>query len=165
MTMLRRGATILLAATLSASALAAQATAQATAPSAEEPEGHSGLGFGLKAGIGFSPTQFVVGAQYSLGKGLGIFRVVPNVHFGFGDATTFDFNVDFLARVIAKDAGFGFYAGAAPTFTTWEGDSSFGFTVVAGTQLPILKGHGTNLEARFGTGDVPDFRILAAIVF
>ena len=161
MTMKHRAATVLLLAALSASSLAAQATA----PSSEQPKGHSGLGFGLQAGIGFTPTQFVVGAQYSLGKGLGIFRVVPNVHFGFGDATTFDFNVDFLARVIAKDAGFGFYAGAAPTFTTWEGDSSFGFTVVAGTQLPILKGHATNLEARFGIGDVPEFRILAAIVF
>ena len=162
MTMKHRGATVLLLATvLSASSL----VAQATAPSAEAPKGHSGLGFGLKAGIGFSPTQFVVGAQYSLGKGLGIFRLMPNVHLGFGDGTSVDFNLDFLARVIAKDAGFGFYAGAAPTFTTWESSSDFGFTVVAGTQLPILKGHATNLEARFGIGDVPDVRILAAIVF
>jgi len=161
MTMKHRGATVLLLAALSASSLAAQATD----PSAAEPKGHSGLGFGLKAGIGFSPTQFVVGAQYSLGKGLGIFRLMPNAHLGFGDATTFDFNLDFLARVIAKDAGFGFYAGAAPSFVTGDGGSGFGFTVVAGTQLPILKGHATNLEARFGTGDVPDFRILAAIVF
>ena len=161
MTMKHRGAAVLLLAALSASSLAAQATAQ----SAGEPGGHSGLGFGLKAGVGFSPTQFVVGAQYSLGKGLGIFRIVPNAHLGFGDATTFDFNLDFLARVIAKDAGFGFYAGAAPSFVTWDGGSGFGVTLVAGTQLPILKGHATNLEARFGTGDVPDFRILAAIVF
>jgi len=161
MTMKHRGAAVLLLAALSASSLAAQATA----PSAEAPKGHSGLGFGLKAGIGFNPTQFVVGAQYSLGKGLGIFRIVPNVHLGFGDGTSVDFNLDFLARVIAEDAGFGFYAGAAPTFTTWDGSSDFGFTVVAGTQLPILKGHATNLEARFGIGDVPEFRILAAIVF
>jgi opacity protein-like surface antigen len=161
MTMKHRGAAVLLVAALSASSLAAQATNQ----SAAEPKGHSGLGFGLKAGIGFSPTQFVVGAQYSLGKGLGIFRVVPNVHFGFGDVTSFDFNVDFLARVIAKDAGFGFYLGAAPTYTTADSDSDFGFTVVAGTQVPLIKNHATNIEARFGTSGAPDLRILAAIVF
>jgi hypothetical protein len=148
---------LLVAVAVTASTMAAQTT--------EASKERSGLGFGVNGGIGFSPTQFVFGAQYSLGKGLGIFRVVPNAHLGVGDATTFDVNVDFLARVIAKDAGFGFYAGAAPTFTSWDGDSSFGFTVVAGTQVPLIKNHATNIEARFGTGDVPDFRILLTYIF
>ena len=75
------------------------------------PPGAPSLGFGLKAGLGLEPDQFVIGAQYSLGKALGIFRVVPNIHVGFGDFTTIDFNVDFLARFVTKDSGFGFYGG------------------------------------------------------
>jgi hypothetical protein len=77
--------------------LALLATLSATAALAQEAasQGHSGLGFGVKAGFGISPEQIVVGGQVSLGKTLGIFRVVPNAHFGFGDVTSFDINVDF----------------------------------------------------------------------
>jgi hypothetical protein len=123
------------------------------------------LGFGLKAGVGIDPGQFVVGAQYSLGKALGIFRIVPNVHAGFGDFTTFDLNVDFLARLVAKDSGFGFYGGAAPTFAFGdESYSEFGLTLVAGLQTPLLKTNATNIEARFGIGDLPNFRILLVLL-
>jgi len=36
-------------------------------------------GFGLKAGAGFGPDQFVFGVQYSLTESLGIFQIIPNV--------------------------------------------------------------------------------------
>ena len=124
----------------------------------------SSLGFGVKAGLGVNPDQFVVGLQYSLGKSLGIFRVVPNVHVGFGDVTTFDINVDFLARLTTKDSGFGFYGGAAPTFVTGDDFSEFGVTLVAGVQVPIVKNKATNIEARFGLGDIPDFRLLLSLI-
>jgi len=103
----------------------------------------------------------VIGGQYSLGKTLGIFRVVPAIHVGFGDITSVDFNVDFLARLVTKDSGFGFYGGAAPTFIA--GDESydeFGITLIGGVQVPIVKNKATNIEARFGLGNLPDFRIL-----
>ena len=122
------------------------------------------LGFGVKAGFGIGPEQFVVGLQYSLGKALGIFRVVPNIHVGFGDATTVDFNVDFLARLVTKDSGFGFYAGAAPTFITGDGDDEVGVTLIGGVQVPLIKNKGTNIEARFGLGDIPDFRLLLSLI-
>lgn len=140
------------------------ATAQQPASEPEAPAA-SNLGFGVKAGLGLNPDQFVLGLQYSLGKTLGIFRVVPNVHVGFGDGTSVDFNVDFLARLIAKDSGFGFYGGAAPTYATGEGGySEFGFTLVAGVQVPIVKNRATNIEARFGTGNTPDFRLLLSLI-
>jgi len=147
--------TALLVALATSPAFAQQPTNEPAAPSA------SSLGFGVKAGLGIEPGQFVIGGQYSLGKALGIFRVVPAVHVGFGDITTFDFNVDFLARLIAKDSGFGFYGGAAPTFAV--GDDSydaFSITLIGGVQVPIIKNKATNIEARFGLGDLPDFRIL-----
>lgn len=144
-------------------ALSATPTLAQTAEPA--PPGSGGLGFGVKAGFGIDPDQFVIGLQYSLGKSLGVFRLVPNAHLGFGDVTTFDVNLDFLLRLIAKDSGFGFYGGAAPTFITGEGDSEFGFTLVGGVQVPIIKNKATNIEARFGITDhVPDFRILLSLI-
>ena len=140
-------------------ALAQQPTTEPAAP------GASSLGFGIKAGYGIDPDQFVIGAQYSLGKSVGIFRIVPNAHIGFGDGTTFDLNVDFLLRLIAQDSGFGFYGGAAPTFITGEGDSEFGFTLVGGVQVPLIKNKATNIEVRFGiTDEMPDLRILLSLI-
>ncbi len=146
--------------------LAALATTPALAQTAEPAApGASSLGFGVKAGFGVDPGQFVIGAQYSLGKSLGIFRLVPNAHLGFGDVTTFDVNLDFLLRLIAKDSGFGFYGGAAPTFITGEGDSEVGVTLVGGVQVPLIKGKATNIEGRFGITDhIPDFRILLSLI-
>ena len=131
----------------------------------QESKAHSGLGFGVKAGIGFDPEQFVIGGQMSLGKALGFIRIVPNAHLGFGDATTFDVNVDFLARLIVEEKGFGIYGGVAPGWLFTEGDDGFGLTGVVGTQIPIIKGKATNLEVRWNFTDMPGLRILATLVF
>jgi len=133
-------------------------------PAPPPPAGHSGLGFGVKAGIGFDPEQILVGAQLSLGR-TALLRVVPNVHLGFGDETTWDFNVDFLARLIFEGKRMGAFAGIAPTYTIYDGDDDFGGTVVAGLQLPLIPGKGTNIEARFGFSGAPSFRLLGALVF
>jgi hypothetical protein len=144
--------------------LAFAATVPAAAQEAES-KAHSGLGFGVKAGFGFDPEQIVIGAQMSLGKALGFIRVVPNAHLGFMDETTFDVNIDFLARLVVEEKGFGFYGGVAPGWITYDGGSDFGLTGVVGTQLPILAGKATNLEVRWNFTNMPDLRILAAIVF
>jgi len=147
---------------LAATPAHAQDTTKAkAAPAGPQPS----LGFGLKAGIGFDPGQFVIGGQYAWGKELSIFRLVPNVHVGFGDFTTFDLNVDFLARLEAKDNGFGFYGGAAPTFAFGQDSySEFGITLVVGAQVPLLKTNATNIEARFGLNDLPNIRILLTLL-
>lgn len=148
-------------------ALGVLALAAATPALAQEAESkaHSGLGFGVKAGIGFDPEQFIIGGQMSLGKALGFIRVVPNAHLGFGDQTTFDVNIDFLARLIVEEKGFGLYGGVAPGWITYDGGSDFGLTGVVGTQIPIIAGKATNLEVRWSFTQMPDLRILAAIVF
>lgn len=145
--------------------LAAVAAAGPLAAQEAESPAQNGLGFAAKAGIGFDPEQFVLGAQYSLGKALGFVRMVPNAHLGFGDATTFDVNVDFLARLILEDKNFGIYAGVAPGWITYDGGSDFGLTGVAGAQVPIVKGRATNIEVRWDFTKMPDFRILAALFF
>jgi hypothetical protein len=145
--------------------LALAATTPALAQEAES-KAHSGLGFGVKAGIGFGPEQFLIGGQMSLGKALGFLRIVPNAHLGFGDETTFDVNLDVLARLVVEDKGVGFYGGVAPGWITYDGGSDFGLTGVLGTQLPLFKGKATNLEGRLRiTDDMPDFRLLVTLVF
>jgi len=154
---------MLATATALATAIAAAPVLAQTAEPA--PPGSGGLGFGVKAGFGIDPDQFVIGAQYSLGKSLGVFRLVPNAHLGFGDVTTFDANLDFLLRLIAKDSGFGFYGGGAPTIITGDGEVDFGLTLVGGVQVPIIKNRATNIEVRFGITDhMPDFRILLSLI-
>jgi hypothetical protein len=138
--------------------------------SALAQEAPSGLGFGLRAGMGLDPDQFVVGAQFSLGKSLKIFRVVPSVDAGFGNSlTTIDFNADFLARLLVENTSFGFYGGGGPTLAFIDrsggnGSWEFGISLVAGLQVPIIPKKATNIEARFGILDIPDFRLLLAII-
>ncbi|HSH14358.1 MAG TPA: hypothetical protein VLA15_11425, partial [Desulfurivibrionaceae bacterium] len=123
--------------------LAALSLLAATAPpgAAQEAELPANLGFGFKAGLGIEPTQVVVGLQYALGTRVGAFRLVPNMHLGLGDGwTVFDFNADFLIRLVAEDANFAFYGGGAPTLSFWDGEAMLGATAVVGTQIPLFEG-------------------------
>lgn len=128
-------------------------------------QGGDAPGFGIRAGLGLNPDQFVAGAQFSIGKKAGIARIVPSVDLGFGDnLTSIVFNCDFLFRLRVEDTSFGLYGGGSPTLVLYdyEGGSNweFGVTVVAGVEINLIKGHPNNLELRLGIGDVPDFRLL-----
>ncbi len=150
---------------IGAASVLVSATASAQQP-APPPAGHSGLGFGVKAGVGFDPEQIVVGAQLSLGStALGLLRVIPNAHLGFGDETTWDFNVDFLVRLIFEGKRIGAFAGIAPTYTIYDGDNDFGGTFIAGIQLPLIPGKATNFEVRWGFSGAPELRLMATLVF
>lgn len=118
--------------------------------------------FGARAGVGFTPGQFVVGASMTFGKAAGIFRVSPVAQLGLGDATTFDVNVDFLIRLLVENSSFGFYGGAAPTIVFGD-ETEFGGTLIAGVAVPLFKDRTSAIEGRFGLGDVPDFRILLTV--
>lgn len=126
--------------------------------------------FGARLGLGLNPDQFVIGAQFAIGKKAGVARIVPSVDLGFGDnVTTFDFNADFLFRLKVENTGFSFFGGGGPTlgFVDYKGGSdwNFGLSLVGGVELPLIAGHPATLEARFGIGDIPDFRLLLAIMF
>ena len=128
------------------------------------------LGFGLRAGMGLDPDQFVVGAQFSMGKSIGMFRFVPSVDVGFGNnMTVFNLNADFLVRLLIRDAPLELYAGAGPTLVFWDftGGSSWEFagTLIFGTQVHLSRSFASNLEARIGIGDTPDFRLLLVLFF
>lgn len=126
--------------------------------------------FGARVGMGLNPDQFVIGAQFAIGKKAGVARVAPSVDLGFGDdVTTIDFNLDFLFRLKVEDTGFGFFGGGGPTlgFADNKGGSDWnlGLSLVGGAELPLIAGHPSTLEVRIGIGDIPDFRLLLAIMF
>lgn len=141
-------------------AILASATTIAAAQSSSGARDESK--FGARAGVGFTPDQFVVGASMTFGKSAGIFRVSPVAQLGLGDVTTFDVNVDFLVRLLVENSSFGFYGGAAPTLVFGD-NTEFGGTIVAGVNVPLFKGRTSAIEGRFGIGDVPDFRILLTV--
>jgi hypothetical protein len=128
------------------------------------------LGFGLRAGMGLDPDQFVVGAQFSMGKSIGIFRFVPSVDVGFGsNLTVFNLNADFLLRLLIRDTPLELYGGVGPTLVFWDfkGSSAWEFagTLILGTQVHLSRSFASNLEARIGIGDTPDFRLLLVFFF
>jgi hypothetical protein len=136
---------------VSASAAVAQDGSESSAPL-----------FGVRAGVGFEPSQFVAGASVTLGRALRVFRIVPVAQVGLGDHTTFDINVDFLIRLMVEDTNFGFYGGAAPTLVFGE-STEFGGTLVAGLAVPLFKDRRTHIEGRFGLGNVPDVRVMMSV--
>lgn len=126
--------------------------------------------FGLRGGFSLKPDQIVVGGQVELGQ-LAFARIVPSVDVGFGDnVTTIAFNGDFLLRVNIPDASIELYGGGGPTVlyadvSDGPSDWNLGLTLVVGGRLPVGGSHAVNLEGRLGVGDVPDFRLIAAIIF
>ena len=77
---------------------------------------------------------------------------------------------DFLLRVNIPDASIELYGGGGPTVlyadvSNGSSDWNLGLTLVVGGRLPVGGRHAVNLEGRIGLGDIPDFRLIAAISF
>ena len=133
---------------------------------------NSGHAFGLRAGLGQDPDQFVVGAFAVMGKLGPRARVVPSVDIGFGDnKTVTTFNLDLRWYLISlPESGVKFYGSAGPTLALVSANkggnnSEIGLTLTAGARIPMRGAKRYNLEARFGFGDIPDFRVMFGILF
>jgi hypothetical protein len=126
--------------------------------------------WGFRAGLGIDPDQFVFGGQVSLGRWT-ITRIVPSVDVGVGDdATTIDFNGDLFLRLSVPDASLVLYGGGGPTLAytdrdTGGGNWDLGLSLVVGARLPLKTRQAFNLEARFGIGSIPEFRLVLGILF
>ena len=132
----------------------------------------SGVNFGLRTGMSVNPDQFVVGAQAILGRTLKVARFAPSVDAGFGDdLTTVLVNGDVrISLLTLPRAGTSLYGAVGPTLAMYDSDkggsdTEIGLTLTAGLRLPMGSSNAYNLEARFGVGDVPDFRLLFGIMF
>jgi hypothetical protein len=142
------------------------------AANAQQTGQRTGSGFGLRAGFGIDPDQFVIGGQFAIVQPNNIMRLVPSVDVGLGSSmTTILFNADVLFRLVLEGTEVGFYGGAAGTaaYIDREGRDGrweLGIPLIVGVGLPVLKRNTTSVEGRFGIiGDIPDFRLLAIISF
>lgn len=139
--------------------------------SADEAQRGPRNGYGIRAGGGFTPDQFVVGAQFLLGEKLRVLRLAPSFDLGFGDnVTTYIANVDFLLHSSLPGSRSQIYLGLGPALVVWDhkdtgADTEVGLSFVGGTRLATSGRTNYNVEARFGVGDAPDFRILLGIMF
>jgi len=130
------------------------------------------IGFGVRGGYGSNPDQLVFGAQAVFGQFLKVTRFVPSFDFGTGDdITTYTFNGDFRLMMNIPNSSLALYGAAGPTLTYWKADkgdgsdTEVGATLTAGLKFPMGGTGQYNLEARFGIGDVPDFKIMLGIMF
>lgn len=137
-----------------------------------QPRGRSPLGFGARAGFGIEPDQFVIGAQALTGGILRFGVAAPSVDFGFGDdVTTIAANGDVILPLVSPPgSNTSFYVLAGPTLAyidpeRFDSDLEIGLTLGGGIQLPFGSTDSYNLEARFGLGDIPEFRLMFGILF
>lgn len=130
------------------------------------------MGLGLRPlGFSINPDQFVLGVQAVLGeyyRG----RFAPSVDFGFGENLTlitgnFDLMIDLFSPPKSEAA---FYIGGGPTLSyispeTGDSDTEIGLSLLGGIKLGMSEKNYYNIEARFGIGDIPDFKLLAGVMF
>ena len=116
-------------------------------------------GPGLYAGFSTNPDDFLIGAHFKPHPIRNI-SVVPGVEGGFGDTTMFAINGD-VHYALPLKAKFGAYVGAGLTENWFDFDSGsewdFGGSIIAGGTFTKF-----SLEAKFGLGDTPDFKLVAA---
>ena len=122
----------------------------------------------MRVGAGLNPEQLVLGFRFGIDRKKPP-RFVPSIDFGFGDnLTTVALNVDIIYRLRVEGTTRVIYGGGGPTLALMNqhgpGSSwNVGLSLVAGMRIsPNLK-RPVNVEARFGSGDIPDLRVLLVI--
>ncbi|MBK6733670.1 MAG: outer membrane beta-barrel protein [bacterium] len=130
-----------------------------------------GKAFGFRVGYGAEPDQFVFGLQADMGPTYGRLHFVPSIDVGLGsEMTTMSLNSDFKIFMPLPNSSLLFYGLAGPTLSHWildeaEDDTEIGFSLGAGARVEFGDIGWYNLEARFGTGDIPELRIMAGLLF
>jgi hypothetical protein len=131
----------------------------------------AGAAIGPRAGYDFESDNLVLGGGGEFGRVLQSFRFAPSVEFEFGDNTVTALNGDFRLYLFPlPETGLHFYGSAGPTLVFTSRDkadtqSELGLSLVAGVKIPMKGENCYNLEARFGFGDIPEFKLMFAIFF
>jgi len=160
-------AMFLLALATGAGAQVSIKTAQKVVEEGQEAlEKNADRGPGVRVGAGLNPEQFVLGFRFAVDRKKPP-RLVPSVDFGFGDhVTVFALNFDLIYRLRVEGTTRVIYGGAGPTLAYFDRSNSswnVGLSVIAGMRLSKRLKRPVNVEARFGTGDIPDLRVLLVI--
>ncbi len=121
---------------------------------------------GLQAGFSSGPDQFVVGGQGEFGPAVGSAFLAPSVDLGLGgNSTVTVINGDLRWYLLPlPETGIRFYGQAGPVLVV-SPDTELGFSLAAGADIPMKNRRRYHVEARFGFGDVPDFKLVLGVLF
>lgn len=129
-------------------------------------------GIGIRAGYGVNPDQFIIGGQAIMGALKGRVDFSPSLDYGTGDnVSLITANLDGSLNLVSPPgAKFLFYVGGGPTLVfvdpdNGDSDTEIGLTLLGGVKIAAGEKNFYNLVARFGIGDVPDFKILFGYMF
>ena len=154
---LRRAVRVLLAASLATALFAPACLARGIAP-------------GLRFGISDNPNQFLFGGHVDGGTIAGRLRFYPSATIGLGDnLTTLQLNADGRWILPLDRSAWHLYAGGGfgvADYRVKNGDSfsGAGANFLFGAEVP-QRDHSFLIEARAGTGDLPDFEFIAGFTF
>jgi hypothetical protein len=125
----------------------------------------AGLVLGPRLGLSNGPDEFFLGGQVEFPRVLGRGSLVPSLDFGLGDAKVTTANLDFRWYLLPlPETGIRFYGSAGPTVST-SPNSELGLSLSVGLDIPMRDPRRYNVECRFGSGDIPDFKIAFAVMF
>jgi hypothetical protein len=147
---------------------AVQAQTRRAAPSSSS---HIANAWGPRVGFSSSPDQVVVGGQLDLGELAPDLTFSPNIEFGAGDnVTVIAFNGDVDYRFRVSGSSWRPYLGAGLGVNHYEFDVPFGFpnvsdtkvglNIIVGAIVPTQTGSRFFAEARLGSSDLPDFKLM-----
>ncbi len=132
---------------------------------------NAGAAIGPRAGYDIDSDNFALGAESELGPVFQNFLFAPSLDFELGDNTITTLNGDFRLYLFQlPETGLNFYGSAGPTIllhSSGDGNNhtEIGLSLTAGVKIPMQGRNRYNLEARFGLGDIPDLKVMFAVLF
>ena len=155
--------------------LFAAVVAALTAPAAVHAQSVS-TGIGPRIGLSIDPDQIVFGGQLVIGEIAPDVTFNPNLEFGFGDdITVIALNLDGQYHFRIEGSSWRPYLGFGMGINFIEFDrpapfddvseTEVGANLIAGAGVPTSSGNRFFAEARFGIGDIPDFKLMAGWLF
>jgi len=126
---------------------------------------------GPRGGFDFDTDNIVVGVEGEFGRVLQSFRFAPSLDLELADNTITAFNGDFRLYLFhLPETGMQLYGSVGPTLLLHSSDkkdsqTEIGLSLVGGMKIPMKGQRCYNLEIRFGFGDIPDVKLMLAILF
>jgi hypothetical protein len=120
---------------------------------------------GPRIGLSNSPDEVFLGGQMEFPHVLGRGSMVPSLDFGLGDAEVTTANLDFRWYLLPlPETGLRFYGSAGPSVQT-SPESELGLSLTVGLDIPMRNPRRYNVECRFGSGEIPEFKIAFSVMF
>lgn len=132
---------------------------------AESVSAQSTPALGIRAGWNSQPDNAYLGLQTEFGRVLGGGHLAPSLDVELGDGSSTIVNGDIRWYLFPlPETGIRIYGAAGPGLVL-SPDTELGLHLTAGLHIPMKSGRRYNIEARFGFGDVPDFKLGMGLSF